>query len=152
MLDAMQQHPYPHYLSDAFPVAHDIERFTSYLERLETAGGDYVMRQCDLCRGLYFIEQGKVTVQLDAEDDAPVRLRAMDAGTIAGEMGLYLGSSASAPVITDLPAVMYRLSPESLKNMVRKNPELATVFHNHIVRLLGECPAHTNRSFRAMAG
>jgi SulP family sulfate permease len=152
MLDIFHDQPLSHYLAEAFQDTADIARFTGYLEREEEHAGEYVMRQGDACRGLYFVEKGRVTVQLEKAGEPPVRLRTMGAGTIVGEMGLYLGTPASASVIADQSTVMFRLSPDALRKMEQEAPSIATAFHKHIVKLLGERLAYTNRSIAAMAG
>lgn len=109
-----------------------------YLERKDVPEGYYLIRQGDVPRCLYFIEQGQVTAQLEHKDGKTVRLRKMGAGTIVGEVGLYLGSEASASVVTNLSSTIYCLSADNLQRMEETDPETAAAFHKFIAQLLSE--------------
>lgn len=70
-------------------------------------------------------------------------------GTVIGELSLYLGTTRTASVISDLPAITYRLTKTAMSETKEKEPELATTFHEFVVRLLSERLAATNRSLEA---
>jgi CRP-like cAMP-binding protein len=123
-----------------------------YLERKDVEAGHYLIRQGDVSKALYFIEAGQVTVQLECrgDDDRVVRLRTMGAGTVVGEMGLYLERRASASVVTDQPSTFYRLSVDNLKRMEEIAPEIAAAFHRFVARVLGERLADANDTLQAL--
>jgi SulP family sulfate permease len=121
-----------------------------YLERQEVDQGYVLMRQGDPPRGLFFVESGQVTVQLERENAAPLRLRKMSAGTIVGEMGMYLNQPASASVIADLPATLYYLSADALQRLTQEHPETASAFHGYMARFLAERLAQTTRTLQAL--
>ena len=89
-------------------------------------------------QGLYFIETGQVTIQLEDADGKVRRLQTMQAGTVVGEVGLYSGWPAPASIVIDVPTTVYCLSMENLKRLEQENPETFIIFHKFIARLLGE--------------
>ncbi len=109
-----------------------------YLERQDVPQGHCLIRQGEVVRALYFVETGQVTVQLERADGQTIRLRKMGAGSIVGEMGLYLGAQASASVVTDRPSTVYALSAAQLQRMEGRDPETAAAFHKFIAQLLSE--------------
>ncbi len=121
-----------------------------YLKREEFEEGSYLLRQGNPPVGLYFIESGQVTAQLEETDGQIVRLRKMGAGTVVGEMGVYLGIPATASVVTNQKCVVLFLSLENLRRMEEMDPAIAAIFHKFIARVLGDRLAHTNRTVRAL--
>jgi sulfate permease, SulP family len=109
-----------------------------YLERLEVEMGHYLIRQGDEPKGLYFIDSGQTTAQLELGDGRVVRLRTMQPGAIIGELGLYAGTAASASVVTLQTSVLYFLSTERLAQMEVEAPHLAAALHQAIARTVSE--------------
>ncbi len=108
------------------------------------------MRQNNSPSGLYFLETGQVTVQLEAEDGSIIRLRQMSAGTLVGEIGTYLNQAATASVIADQPSTLYHLSLEALKRMEQSDPEIAAAFHRFMARFMAERLTHTTETLQAL--
>lgn len=125
-------------------------RVMPYLEQLQIDQGCYLIRQGDAPKGIYFIESGQMTAQLEQHDGKIIRLRKMGAGTTVGEIGLYVGGPASASVITDWPSTVYFLSAQNLKRMEETEPEIAAAFHKFIAALLGERLADATRALQAL--
>ncbi len=121
-----------------------------YFERHEVAAGHYLMRQGDAPEDLYFVESGKVTVQMELDDGSTVRLLTMGAGTVVGEMELCLGQQRSASVVTERSSVVYRLTAATLKRMEKENSTVAAAFYKHISRLMAERLVINNRTLRAL--
>lgn len=140
----------PEQLSEALPESINIASLTDHLKRQDVPAGYTLMRQGDPPKGIYFIESGQVTAQLEREDGRTVRLRTMGAGTVVGELGLYLGYRASASVVTVQPSTIYHLSVDGLKQMEETDPEIAAAFHKFIVHLLGERLVNTNKTLNAL--
>jgi SulP family sulfate permease len=87
---------------------------------------------------MYFIESGQVTAKLELADGRWVRLRSQGAGTVVGEVGLFLGGRRSASVITEQASTVYYLSADALSRMRTTDPALALAFHQFLVCLLAE--------------
>jgi SulP family sulfate permease len=62
----------------------------------------------------------------------------MAPGTVAGEVGLYLGGRRTASVVSRGPAVLWRLTNDALARMEREDPAAASAFHRFMARLLAE--------------
>ncbi len=127
-----------------------IQRLMGFLERVEIEGGDYLLRQGEASNDLYIIESGRVSVHLELEEGKQARLRTMSVGTVVGEIGLYQGTERTASVIADRPTIAYRLTREALLDMREKDPELASAFHEFMVRLLTNRVADTNHLLEAV--
>jgi SulP family sulfate permease len=125
-------------LKDAWPAGVEPRLLMPYLERLVVPAATHLIRQSEQAESLYFIESGRVTARLEFEDGRILRLRTMGAGTVVGEVGLFLRGSRGASVVTEQPCTVYRLSLEALHRMSRENPDLALAFHRYLICLLGE--------------
>ena len=137
-------------LKRAIPDLKDVKRLMRYLEKVDVEEGDYLMRQGDQPDEMYFIEAGLISAQLELPTGKVLRLRSMRGGTTVGEMGMYLGTMRTASVIADRRSVVYRLSRNALKEMEKKDPEIAALLHQWIARLLAERLADNNRTIEAL--
>ena len=99
---------------------------------------------------VFYIEKGKVKVVVELDNGRTMRVRSMGAGTVVGEIGLYLDQQRLASVVTEEPCTMYRLSGEALIKMEQENPALAAAFHEFMVRVLAERVTQQNRTLRAL--
>jgi SulP family sulfate permease len=137
-------------LKRVIPDLEDIDRLMKYLEKLEVEKGDYLMRQGEEPKEMYFLEAGFVSAQLELPSGKIMRLRSMRGGTTVGEMGMYLGNMRTASVVANRPSIVYRLSREALKEMERNDPEVAAFLHQWIASLLAERLAENNRTIEAL--
>ena len=135
---------------ELLPASAKLDSLLKYLEPQKVARGAYLMHQGDAPDYVYFVETGQVTAQLEAEDQAPVRLETMRAGRVVGEIGFYLGKVRTAAVVADEPCTVYRLSASSLERMEREAPKGAFVFHRIINHLLAERASHLIRTVSAL--
>lgn len=125
-------------LENVFGTRDLVAKFLEYLEKVEAPSGYRIYRQGDVSKDLYLIETGEVAAILELPGGKTKRLRTMGPGTVVGESGLYLGAKRSASVVSVTPAVLYRLSIDSLERITRDSPHLAAAFHQFVVRLLAE--------------
>jgi SulP family sulfate permease len=125
-------------------------RVTEFLEQVKIPQGEYLMRQDEQADSLYFIEQGRVSVNLELDDGTHARLQTLGVGTLVGELGLYLGTARTASVIADWPTTAYRLTQTALSEMTETEPELAAAFHEFVARMLSERLVATTRYLRAV--
>ena len=84
------------------------------------------------------IESGRLTARLEFANGGTLRFRTMGAGTVVGEVGLFLGGVRTASVVSDQPSTVYRLTVAALERMNRDNPDLALTFHRYLICQLGE--------------
>jgi SulP family sulfate permease len=152
------------YLEKAFPESVDVSKMMQYLEKKEVGEGYYLMREGEASDDLYFIESGQVMAKMSAQTEPQnksgdseskssktIRLRTMQAGTVVGEVGMYLGIPRTATVVTNKPTTLYRLSASALRHMEEKDPEIASAFHQFIARLLAERLADNSRTIQALS-
>jgi SulP family sulfate permease len=128
----------------------DVPELLEYLERVDIAPGEHLIRQGDDADALYLLETGQVSVYLETAPGERLRLREMGAGTVTGELGTYLGGQRNASVVADVPSVAWRLDLESLTAMETTSPHLATRFHRAMAGLLSGRLVATNRTIRAI--
>ena len=124
-------------------------RFTKYMEHIQIEPGQIIIRQGEASKGLYFIEEGEVTVFLEGEEETK-RIRKVGAGTVIGEIGLYLGTPTTATVQADQPGILYLLSTQRLMEMEKDDPEIAAAFHKFIAQLLSERVLSTTATMQAL--
>jgi sulfate permease, SulP family len=127
-----------------------MRRAMAYMERLVLDPGQVLIRQGEPTRGLYFIEEGRVTIRLEGKEGESLRLRRRGPGSVVGEVGLYLGTPATASVVVDGTCTAYRLSAEALARMEAKDPELASAFHRAMASHLSDRLASTTEIVQAL--
>jgi len=132
-------------LSEVIGGEFDIEELLSYLERREYDTDHAIIQQGDPPGSLYLLDKGQVTVRLQLADGQTVRLRTMNAGSVVGEMGLYLGQARTASVVTTRPSVIYKLGADRMERMRVEHPDAASAFHHFMAHLLAERLVHANR-------
>lgn len=123
----------------------DVSVISQYMERVEIDAGEYIAHQGDDPDVLYFIESGRVDIQLEKEHETPLRLRSMSAGTVIGEVGFYLGRPRSASIIVTESGIFHKLTRESLQRMSEEKPDSASGFHIFIACVIAERLSATNR-------
>jgi sulfate permease, SulP family len=140
----------PQLLNDFHPTQIDTSVLMNYLERQQVDKNHYLMLQGDPSEDLFFIESGRVRVVVELDNGRLMRVRTMEAGTVVGEIGLYLGQPRLASVVTEEPCVVLRLGGDALARMQKENPALASAFHEFMVRVLAERITQQNRTLRAL--
>jgi sulfate permease, SulP family len=138
-------------LEQIWPNPGSVQKLMPYLERQTLDRGAYLIRQGDNSNCLYFVESGELTAQLEINDRTTHRLRRQGAGTVLGELGLFLGVPRTASVVAEMFSVVYRLSADSLRRLKAEDPHLAADFHEFLVRYLAERVVNCNRAIRAMS-
>ena len=136
-------------LGATFPEPRLVPTLMKCLERMEVPKKRHVIRQGDESDSMYFLQSGKVQVELAMPGGKLLRLKKMGAGTVFGEMGLYTSAARSASVIATERCVIYRLSVERFKLIQDKAPQLAAAVNRYIVTLLAERLAEENAKNRA---
>jgi SulP family sulfate permease len=121
-------------------------------DRLELGAGDYVIRHGSDSPGLFLIESGNLTAQLDIGDGVPVKLRTMQPGTLVGEISLYQNSTATADVLATEPAVVLHLPIARLLDIERSDPATAAAIHRLASQTLADRVLHAERALRTFRG
>jgi SulP family sulfate permease len=121
-----------------------------YFELKEVSKDITIIEQDKDPGGIYFLESGRITVQLDNGTGEKIRLKSMGPGTVVGEVSLYLGSKASASVNTEMDCRIYFLSKENFRKLNMAAPEKAAALHTYIVQLLSDRLAKSNATIKAL--
>jgi len=137
-------------LSESFQPAVKLDRFLAYLEEQIIDENAPLIVKGEPPFGIFFIERGQVTVQIELESGETARLRTMGSGTVVGEIGTYLNKPASATVVTDMPCIIYFLSTESLKKMEQDEPAIAASFHKFMAELISQRLVNSNTTLQAL--
>lgn len=137
-------------LEDAYSWPVDISHFFHYLEKIEVEKDQELISQGDLDAELYFIESGRMKVQIEMEDGRQLRVRTLDAGTVVGEIGLYQRRKRTASVVAEEKGTVYRLTAARLKKMETEEPILALAFHQFIVCTLADRLSNQNSTIQAL--
>lgn len=149
---AIEARPLREQLASDWPDPLLLDKLLAVLERRELPAGQTLIRQQESPSSLYFLETGQLTVQLQVREGHTVRLRKMGAGTVVGEVGLYLGGPRTASVLTESPCMIYCLTAEALQELERDQPEVAAAFHRFMVRRLAERLAMASQILGSVAG
>ena len=123
---------------------------SEYLEEQDVPADMVIIEQGEKAGGIYFLESGHFTVRLDSGKGEQIRLKTLGPGTVVGEVSLYLGSKASASVVTDVDCRIYYLSKENFKKLQLKAPEKTTMLHSYVVKLLSDRLAESNATIQAL--
>jgi len=129
------------FLTDAGQVI----QFMDYLEPRQVPEDYVLFRQGDPSDGLYFLENGQLSILLRLKDGSTRRVGTHHDGTIIGEMGLYGNKPRMASAVADQSSSLYYLSLEAFKRMERETPLLAMAFHRFTVNLLASRLRHAHK-------
>ena len=121
-----------------------------FFEEKKVAGDTAIIEQGKDPGGIYFIDSGRITVRLDIGTGEGIRLKSLGAGTVVGEVSLYLGSKASASVLTETDCVIYFLSKDNFQKLNLESPGKAAELHTYIVKLLSDRLAKSNATIQAL--
>jgi len=121
-----------------------------FFEEKKVVGNTAIIEQGKDPGGIYFIESGRITVRLDIGSGEGIRLKSLGSGTVVGEVSLYLGSKASASVLTKTDCVIYFLSKENFQKLNLESPGKAADLHTYIVKILSDRLAKSNATIQAL--
>ena len=121
-----------------------------FFEEKIVAGNTAIIEQGKDPGGIYFIDSGRITVRLDIGTGEEIRLKSLGSGTVVGEVSLYLGSKASASVLTKTDCVIYFLSKDNFQKLNLESPGKAAELHTYIIKLLSDRLAKSNATIQAL--
>jgi SulP family sulfate permease len=137
-------------LKRTFPHPELVESMLQYLEREDAESNTTLMRRGDPSDSMYFIESGRINIQLETADGEVIRLRSLRGGTVVGEIAMYLNSPRTADVITVQRSVLYRLTSDALNRMEAESPSTAAALHEWLARQMAERLAENNNTIEAL--
>jgi SulP family sulfate permease len=114
-----------------------IEKMKPYLAEMKVTDGEYLIKQRDTNRNLFFIMRGAVSLIGESRQGTTARVRTLGPWTVTGEIGAFSGYHAPYSVIAEKESLVYRLSAEKRKRMESEKPDLAAEFHRLIIIMIG---------------
>lgn len=135
-------------LTPVFPEPRYIPALMKVLKREVVASGDAVFRQGDRSNSMFFVESGRLDVELELADGRILRLKKVGPGAVFGEMGIYTLSPRSATIRAAEKCVIYRMTLEKLDAIETRAPRLVTAINRFLVNLLSERLADSNARVR----
>lgn len=137
-------------LRKLLPLAEQVEKFMTYLERQEAQQYHILINQGDPPDCMYFVDSGEVTTRLEMSKGKFIRLKSQRGGTMVGEMGLFLKQPRTATVVVSEPSVLYRLSLEAYERMMHDDPELSFHLYKWIGRVLATRITENNSTLEVL--
>ena len=108
----------------------------SFLIRAETQSGD-----------VYFLESGRLSVQLPTGSGTLKRLSSLAPGAVVGEVARYRDRQRTADVVAEEPSVVYCLTQEAFLRLEQEDRDLAALIHAILATALAEKVIRTSRNF-----
>ena len=96
-----------------------------YMTRHDLRAGELLMRQGDVGRSAYFVEQGNLQVFVTGGPPGRQRIAVLQPGSLVGEPGLFAEVPRSANVEAMTPCVVWGLNASQLERMCTSVPTLA---------------------------
>ncbi|WP_419788146.1 SulP family inorganic anion transporter [Pseudodesulfovibrio sp.] len=125
-------------LRPVFPEPKYIPALMKILKRVELRRGEVAFRQGDLSDSMYFVESGRLDVELELEGGKLLRLKKVGPGAVFGEMGLYTNAPRSASVRAAEKCVLYCITREKLAAVERRAPMLATAVNRYLINMMSD--------------
>lgn len=134
----MKQMALPELLAPVFPEPKHIPALMKVLKRVVVRKGEAVFRQGDDSDSMFFVESGRLDVELELEGGKLLRLKKVGPGAVFGEMGIYTMAPRSATIRAAEKCVLYMMTTEKLSAVEKRAPMLVTSIHRYMVNMLAE--------------
>lgn|GEM_PF-446922 len=146
----IRQKTLPELLVPIFPEPKYIPALMKVLKRETVQAGEAVFRQGDSSDAMYFVESGRLDVELESPDGRIIRLKKVGPGAVFGEMGIYTLSPRSATIRAAEKCVLYRMTLRKLDAIETRAPRLVTAINRFLVNLLSERLVDSNARVREL--
>jgi len=85
----------------------------TFLERIEVAAGEVIVREGDAGDDLYLIESGEAEARISDRNGEPVTLARFGPGEYFGEIALLTGAERTADIVAVGPVTLLRLTKDA---------------------------------------
>ncbi len=155
MLADEAQHPEEGYREESIDLPQMGPRLSEVIEQrcetLDLTPGQVLFRAGDTSDGMYFVEEGTLSVVICLSQGQARRLRTLGPGSLIGEMSLYTKQPRSADAIAVTACRVRRLSVEGFEAISHENHELSNELHIYIIKLLAFRLGAANAQIAALA-
>ena len=144
----MKQLALPELLAPVFPEPKYIPALMKVLKRVDLAKGEAAFRQGDASDSMYFVESGRLDVELELEGGKLLRLKKVGPGAVFGEMGIFTSAPRSATVRAAEKCVLYKMSKEKLEAVEKRAPMLVTAINRYLINMMSDRLMDANSKVR----
>ncbi|MBZ4690588.1 MAG: putative sulfate permease with cyclic nucleotide-binding domain [Cereibacter sp.] len=109
--------------------------------------GAVLIRAGERSSEIFLLDQGRLGIYVSRPDGGRLRLRLIGAGSIVGEMALYLGLPRTADVIAEGPARVLVMTEAALADLARDAPAELAAWHAVMAGALADKLSRTTRAF-----
>lgn len=127
-----------------------IPELINSMSRLVFPASTVVVKYGAADQDLFFLESGRVRIQITRPDGSVLRLRSMMGGTLFGEIAFYLRQRRTADVVTETTCVVYRLSATDFEKLQEGKPKVAALLHRLLGVVLAEKLSLSSRALQAL--
>lgn len=128
----------------------DIEGLLARLDRRTAQAGEVILAEGADSNCFYMIDSGQVRVQVTLPNGELLRVRTLNAGSVIGELGLYLGSQRSASVVANRETQLYRVTDADLERLAQEQPLAAATLHRFLAYVLADRLTQVNGQLRTL--
>ena len=115
-----------------------VAEFMPYLVRHAIAGAQPLYREGEPSDEIDLVAAGRLVVTLGEGTPQVRRVRSISTHTVVGEMGFFRHAARSATVSSEGPALLFTLTRAHFERMRAERPDLASAFHECLLRTLSD--------------
>ncbi|MGY6697366.1 MAG: cyclic nucleotide-binding domain-containing protein [Roseinatronobacter sp.] len=120
------------------------------MERIALDAGSILIRAETQSGDVYFLESGRLSVQLPTASGTPKRLSSLAPGAVVGEVARYRDRRRTADVVAEEPSIVYCLTQDTFVRLEQEDRDLAALVHAILATALAEKVVRTSRNFATM--
>jgi SulP family sulfate permease len=102
------------------------------------AGAQPLYREGEPSDEIDLVAAGRLVVTLGEGTPQVRRVRSISTHTVVGEMGFFRHAARSATVSSEGPALLFTLTRAHFERMRAERPDLASAFHECLLRTLSD--------------
>jgi SulP family sulfate permease len=121
-----------------------------YMDRLELDENGVLADMGEDADCVYFIESGRIAVELPVGADRWQRVRSVGHGNLLGEFALYVDGGRSARLRAEMQSTVLRLTADAVDNLESTDPGSAIAFHRAVAHTMADRLMSTNDFVRAL--
>ena len=128
-----------------FPEINNPSELLDYAQQLSFKKGEILCHEAEQTKTLFWVASGELDAVLSYGKKGKKRIKRILAGSIFGEMALYLNQPRSATIIAVTDGLTYCFSIDALERLTHEQPALAAAFHKSVVSMVAKRLNYANR-------
>ena len=130
----------------------ELEDFSIASDVIRTRKNEFIIREDEDGKGLFFIVDGEFLVLKEIEEKKYKRLRRLNKGEFFGEMSLLTKENNSASVVSSGEGLLIFLSKKAFENIESNNRNLPYAIMKKLAVILSERLQYMNRKYGMAVG